>query len=63
MNKCGIQTYNIYNTSRDVMHINKSSGILHKPQNQKDIKRKIIVSTEEFMSVPNNRNLETRGKH
>jgi hypothetical protein len=31
MNTCGIQTYGTYNTSRDVMHVNKSTGILHKP--------------------------------
>jgi len=30
MNTCGLQTYDTYNMSREVMYVNKSSGILHK---------------------------------
>jgi len=30
MNTCELQTYDTYNTSHEVMHVNKSSGILHK---------------------------------
>jgi hypothetical protein len=31
MNTCGIQMYDTHNTPCDVMRVNKSTGILHKP--------------------------------